>query len=184
MKTIKESNYFGFLNEIKSRIVSARIQAAKSINKELLIASNLESSKSLEEFGNQMNVLNERISQIIEIYELAIEKTKILVNKGKLLMKKLFRFILKFKKVSENPRTSNETITLLNAFEEYFEKGGFPLVIKNNDLELSKQYFEDILNKDIIRRYNIKKIKKYVEKTYKNSCLSKKIPSNRLFKHH
>ena len=37
MKTIKESNYFGFLNEIKSRIVSARIQAAKSINKELLI---------------------------------------------------------------------------------------------------------------------------------------------------
>ena len=53
------------------------------INKELLIASNLESSKSLEEFGNQMNVLNERISQIIEIYELAIEKTKILVSMWK-----------------------------------------------------------------------------------------------------
>ena len=70
-----------------------------------------------------------------------------------------FKEFLKFKKVSENPKTSNERITLLNAFEEYFEKGGFPLVIKNNDLELSKQYFEDILNKDIIRRYNIKKIK-------------------------
>jgi len=70
-----------------------------------------------------------------------------------------FKEFLKFKKIPETPKTSNERITLMDAFEEYFEIGGFPLVIKNKDLELSKQYFEDILNKDIIRRYNIKKIK-------------------------
>ncbi len=70
-----------------------------------------------------------------------------------------FKEFLKFKKVLDNPKTSNERITLLKVFEEYFEKGGFPLIIKNNDLELSKQYFEDIVNKDIILRYNIKKIK-------------------------
>jgi len=70
-----------------------------------------------------------------------------------------FKEFLRFKKIPENPKNSNERIILMGAFEEYFEKGGFPLVIKNNDLELSKQYFEDILNKDIIRRYNIRKTK-------------------------
>ncbi|OGJ15542.1 hypothetical protein A3K73_05120 [Candidatus Pacearchaeota archaeon RBG_13_36_9] len=92
---------------------------------------------------------------------LSSEISTFLTGRNKVI--KLYPFslgeFLKFKKIPESPKTSNERIILLKAFEEYFEKGGFPLVIKNNDLGLSKQYFEDILNKDIIRRYGIKKIK-------------------------
>ncbi len=70
-----------------------------------------------------------------------------------------FREFLSFKKIKQDYRTTDERRAIFQAFKEYFEKGGFPLVIKNNDIDLSKQYFEDILNKDIIKRYNIKKIK-------------------------
>src|SRR5690606_3316906 len=44
-------------------------------------------------------------------------------------------------------------------FLEYFEKGGFPLVLISGDLELSRGYFEDILNKDVLVRYNIKEVR-------------------------
>ena len=70
-----------------------------------------------------------------------------------------FREFLSFKNIKIDFKTTNEKRAIFQAFNEYFENGGFPLVIKNNDLSLSKQYFEDILNKDIIKRYNIKKVK-------------------------
>jgi hypothetical protein len=44
-------------------------------------------------------------------------------------------------------------------FNSYFELGGFPQILKNNDILLSKQYFEDILNKDVISRYKIREQK-------------------------
>lgn len=55
--------------------------------------------------------------------------------------------------------TSSRKAVLFSNFLEYFESGGFPLVLKSGDLELSKEYFEDILNKDILVRYNIKEVK-------------------------
>ena len=70
-----------------------------------------------------------------------------------------FKEFLKFKEINEEYKTTNEKVTITNEFNKYFEIGGFPLIVKNNDLELSKQYFEDILNKDVINRYGIKKIK-------------------------
>jgi len=54
---------------------------------------------------------------------------------------------------------SSELARLYSLFMEYFTKGGFPLVIKNDDLELTRQYFDDILNKDVINRYKIKEVK-------------------------
>ncbi|MHC1575860.1 MAG: ATP-binding protein [Methanosarcinaceae archaeon] len=51
---------------------------------------------------------------------------------------------------------SGEKALLYRHFLEYFEMGGFPLVLINNDLELSANHFEDILNKDILNRYRIK----------------------------
>lgn len=92
-----------------------------------------------------------------------------------------FREFLSFKKIRIDYKTSDERRVVGQAFSEYFEKGGFPLVIKNDDLDLSKQYFEDILNKDIIKRYNIRKVKELndlilylfsnVSKTYSYSTL-------------
>jgi uncharacterized protein len=55
--------------------------------------------------------------------------------------------------------TSSRKAVLFSNFLEYFESGGFPLVLKSGDLELSREYFEDILNKDILVRYNIKEVR-------------------------
>lgn len=55
--------------------------------------------------------------------------------------------------------TSTQKGELYSLFLEYFNKGGFPLVLKNDDIELSRQYFEDIFNKDVLARYRIKEVK-------------------------
>ena len=70
-----------------------------------------------------------------------------------------FREFLKLKKINPEYKTTSERVEVFKAFNEYFKTGGFPLIIKNDDLSLSKQYFEDIINKDIIKRYNIRKVK-------------------------
>ena len=43
-------------------------------------------------------------------------------------------------------------------FEFYFKKGGFPLVDKEDDLELINSYFQDILYRDIIARFKLTQI--------------------------
>jgi uncharacterized protein len=55
--------------------------------------------------------------------------------------------------------TSSRKAVLFSNFLDYFESGGFPLVLKSGDIELSRGYFEDILNKDILVRYNIKEVR-------------------------
>lgn len=55
--------------------------------------------------------------------------------------------------------TSSRKAEIFSYFLEYFEKGGFPLVLISGDLELSRGYFEDILNKDVLVRYNIKEVR-------------------------
>ena len=55
--------------------------------------------------------------------------------------------------------TTTEQNTMYKHFTHYLEMGGFPLIIKNDDKELSKQYFEDIIEKDIIARYTVRQSK-------------------------
>lgn len=47
---------------------------------------------------------------------------------------------------------------LLKDFNNYFETGGFPLVVKENDTELINAYFQDILYRDIISRYSLTQV--------------------------
>ena len=70
-----------------------------------------------------------------------------------------FKEYLNLKKIDSTYSSTKEKVNLMKHFNNYFNIGGFPQVIKNEDLELSKQYFEDILNKDLIIRYKIKDIK-------------------------
>lgn len=49
-------------------------------------------------------------------------------------------------------------------FEKYLKMGGFPKIVLDEDMELLKQYYPDILEKDIIKRHNIRQ-KDIVEKT-------------------
>jgi len=47
---------------------------------------------------------------------------------------------------------------LLKDFNSYTQTGGFPLVVKENDLELINGYFQDILYRDIISRYKLSQV--------------------------
>jgi predicted AAA+ superfamily ATPase len=71
-----------------------------------------------------------------------------------------FREYLRIRNVEVSMQmTSTQTSLVFRQFKEYLGTGGFPLVVRNDDIELSKQYFEDILNKDILNRYQIKQVK-------------------------
>ncbi len=69
-----------------------------------------------------------------------------------------FREYLSFKKI--NYDNKKDLIIKKKEYEKYFkqylENGGFPEIVINNDLELLKNYFYDILYKDIITRYEIR----------------------------
>jgi len=54
--------------------------------------------------------------------------------------------------------TPKQKALLVKDFNNYFEKGGFPLVVKENDLELINGYFQDILYRDIISRYRLSQV--------------------------
>ncbi len=71
-----------------------------------------------------------------------------------------FKEYLRIKNVEATKQmTSTQISTIFRHFKDYLDAGGFPLVVRNDDLQLSKQYFEDILNKDILNRYQIKQVK-------------------------
>lgn len=53
--------------------------------------------------------------------------------------------------------------TILKSFEEYTSIGGFPEIVLTKNQELLKTYFFDILQRDIIRRYDIRE-KEILEK--------------------
>ncbi len=61
-------------------------------------------------------------------------------------------------KYNLNRETPKSRSLLIKAFNYYFEKGGFPLVIKENDIELINSYFQDILYRDIISRYRLTQV--------------------------
>jgi len=72
-----------------------------------------------------------------------------------------FKEFLRYKDESYdlNLLSTSKKRIIRNYFENYFILGGFPLIIRQNDIDLSKQYFEDILNKDILYRYRIRESK-------------------------
>lgn len=71
-----------------------------------------------------------------------------------------FREFLRYHNINKTKNlTTAEKNEIFREFLDYFEIGGFPCIIKNNDINLSKQYFEDIFNKDVLNRYQIKQIK-------------------------
>lgn len=69
-------------------------------------------------------------------------------------------------------------------FNEYLELGGFPEVVVNNNLDLLKNYFYDILYKDIVARYeirdtsNLEKIAYYVLTNFTNKISLQSLRSN------
>ncbi len=65
---------------------------------------------------------------------------------------------LKNENVKKGILLEKTKITILNKLREYLELGGFPEIVLKEEqfkLQVLKQYFDDILYKDIIDRYNL-----------------------------
>ncbi|MBT4922435.1 MAG: ATP-binding protein [Rickettsiales bacterium] len=75
-----------------------------------------------------------------------------------------FKEILEFRKITipNNLATLSPPPRIANALLEYLKWGGFPRIVleenENIKLELLKQYFDDILYKDIIMRHQIRDV--------------------------
>ena len=61
--------------------------------------------------------------------------------------------------------TTDQRNRLFRLFLKYFETGGFPLIDRNDDIRLSAQYFTDILNRDVLTRYQIRQGKELKDLT-------------------
>jgi hypothetical protein len=73
-----------------------------------------------------------------------------------------FREYLSFKNINPSKEwfyLTEKKVELIRLFNEYREKGGFPEYLKNNDQEYLKTIYDNILYRDIIARYAIKKQK-------------------------
>src|SRR3989344_4135119 len=71
-----------------------------------------------------------------------------------------FSEYLTFKKIEtkkEEWYDTNKKVVLLKNFEEYLVTGGLPEYIRNKDKEYVRTVFENILYKDIITRYSVKR---------------------------
>ncbi|MCF8366026.1 MAG: ATP-binding protein [Bacteroidales bacterium] len=71
-----------------------------------------------------------------------------------------FREYLSFKgKTYDQERlTSKQKALIQKDFNHYLITGGFPLVVRENDLELINSYFQDILYRDIVSRYRLSQV--------------------------
>lgn len=69
-----------------------------------------------------------------------------------------FKEFLLFKKIiiSNKKDIILKNVELIKKFNEYTKIGGFPEAVITNNQELLKNYFYDILEKDIIRRYDVR----------------------------
>jgi predicted AAA+ superfamily ATPase len=79
-----------------------------------------------------------------------------------------FREFLTMKEVSINAKSfykRQKKIEIKRLFGEYLKLGGFPEVLKIEDVTLLEQYYRDIIYRDVITRYGIKNFKEIKELT-------------------
>jgi len=69
-----------------------------------------------------------------------------------------YKEIIEYKNISITPKTTQKNAILLNNFDNYLEQGGFPEVIIFNQKEILKEIYKDIIQKDVILRWDIKNI--------------------------
>lgn len=96
-----------------------------------------------------------------------------------------FREFLNFKETEINIHSSRGSSKIINSFKEYLGKGAFPEVINMDELIWKKtiqQYFNVMLYKDIIERYNVANttvLKLFLKKLFSN--VSKEFSINKIY---
>src|ERR1035437_1144652 len=123
----------------------------------------------IQNIGNWEKFVNRMYEQGIKIFVtgsnaklLSSEISTSLTGRNKLIELYPFSFseYLRFigNNYDLNRITAKSKSLLLKDFNHYFETGGFPLVVKENDTELINAYFQDILYRDIVSRYRLTQV--------------------------
>ncbi len=73
--------------------------------------------------------------------------------------------------------SSRASLKYTKLFKEYLQKGGFPLILKEDNIEILADYYENILNKDVIVRNSIHNSKELKELAFFLISNSAKIQS-------
>ena len=96
--------------------------------------------------GSSSNLLSSEISTTLTGRNLEIN-----------LMPFSFREFLKMKKIVVQKKgfSTNDEIKIKKAFNTYLKIGGFPLNIMEQNSQILKSYYSDIIYRDIVSRYNI-----------------------------
>lgn len=66
-----------------------------------------------------------------------------------------FKEYLMFRQVDPDYKYTKNLIKIEKEFENYLKIGGFPQVVVENNSSLLEEIYEDIINKDVLLRYNI-----------------------------
>lgn len=77
-----------------------------------------------------------------------------------------FREFLKFRKLNikkEDIYFPEKRVLIQKYFSEYLTKGGFPEYVRSNKMEILQEYFNDIVQRDVVERYNVKSVKQLKE---------------------
>ena len=123
----------------------------------------------IQNIGNWEKFVNRMYEQGIKVFVtgsnaklLSSEISTSLTGRNKLIELYPFSFSEYLRFIGNNYDldriTAKSKSLLLKDFNSYFETGGFPLVVKENDTELINAYFQDILYRDIISRYRLTQV--------------------------
>jgi hypothetical protein len=67
-----------------------------------------------------------------------------------------FKEYLGYNKFNKNYKSTSGKVEAIKYFNKYLKEGGFPEVVVYNDPRILENIYDDVLNKDILSRYNIK----------------------------
>lgn len=98
---------------------------------------------------------------------LSSEISSVLTGRNKVIELYPFSFkeyiTAKKETIDINNLSTKEGIKLNKYFDDYFNIGGFPHVINTNDVQILKEYYTNIIYKDIIVRKKIRQVKEIKE---------------------
>jgi uncharacterized protein len=69
-----------------------------------------------------------------------------------------FKEYLDFKKINKDYRYTKNLIKIEKELNDYLKIGGFPQVVVENNTSLLEEIYEDIINKDVLLRYNLNEV--------------------------
>jgi len=169
---MKEKENYCYVNFEDERFLDFRAQDFESLNEILIELYNnpeiyfFDEIQNVEKFETFVRRLQDEGKKIVitgsNASLLSKEFGTRLTGRYKLFEIFPFSFLeyLKFRGIETGKDWSYKTqkrIEIKKAFNEYLELGGFPEYLKTNDVEYIKDLFENILYKDVIARYSIKK---------------------------